>query len=143
MYLQVPYATLICSAFGSPPATSQIRQKLTEDYILSVSPDGKILQWAEFMATSARSNVSESVAFQLFVDIASGIFNQIPNCKVSFATNPSATPLSDRRNTSRPDAHVVYSTENKIHWFDIVTPFEFKKTKDRSPKHDVSRKWFS
>ncbi|KAG8216283.1 NADP-dependent oxidoreductase domain-containing protein [Butyriboletus roseoflavus] len=132
-YLQVPYATLIRLAFGSPPDTSQICQKLTEDGILNVLPDGKTSQWA---------SVLESVAFQVqpLVEIISTVFNQIPSCQVAFAANSSATPLSERRNTSRPDAHIIYPAKNETHWFDIAIPFEFKKTKDCSAKRDNEQK---
>ena len=111
---------------------------------MNVVPDGKS-QWAAFTVPLARSNVSESVAFRPLVDIISTIFNEISNCPVSFSANPSATPLSERGNTSRPDAHIVHGhpAANQIHWFDIVISFEFKKTKDRSAKHDVRRECVS
>ena len=84
-YLWVPYATLIRSVFGSlsPTEASGICQKLTENGILNVVPDGKS-QWAAFTVLPAQSNISESVAFQPLVDIISMIFNEVCNCPVSF-----------------------------------------------------------
>ena len=121
-YRQVPYATLIRLTFGSPPDTSRIRKKLTEHHILNVLPDGNASQRARFAATPAQSGVSESVAFQPLVEIISTLFNQIPSCQVSFAANPSATPFSERRNASRPHAHIVYPANNKTYWLDIAIP---------------------
>ena len=144
-YLRVPYATLIRSVLGSlsPTETSGIRQKLTENGILNFV--GGKSQWAAFTVPPARSNVSESVVFQPLIEIISTIFNEIHNCPVSVTSNPSATPLSERGNTSRPDARIVHGrpAANQMHWFDIVVPFEFKKTKDHSAKYDVRREYLS
>ncbi|KAF8441046.1 hypothetical protein L210DRAFT_2127145 [Boletus edulis BED1] len=114
-YLQVPYTTLIRSAFGAPadaPADiSRIRQKLTEHHILKT--EGAKSQWVGFAAPPTRSNVSEDVIFRQLTDVISSILDQIPNCIVSFMTTQ---------------------------WFNLVVPFQFKKTKDRSAKRDNEQK---
>ena len=53
-YLWVPYATLIHLVFGSlsPTEASGICQKLTENGILNIVPDGKS-QWAAFTVPPA------------------------------------------------------------------------------------------
>ncbi|KAG1829965.1 hypothetical protein EV424DRAFT_1343856 [Suillus variegatus] len=50
--------------------------------------------------------MSEEMTFKL-EGIISGILEQVPNCAVSYLSNPNNMPLSERHNTSLPDGYLV------------------------------------
>lgn len=137
-YRRVPYPTLVRSAFGPPPKTSHIRQKLIDDGVLDVSHNG-VSNWSKFIVKPSKTDAAESAAFKPLITVVSKIFGQIPDCRFECSTNPHARIFSDRGNTSRPDAYVRCSGPEKTHWFDVAIPFEFKKAKHPSAAQDVRR----
>jgi hypothetical protein len=87
--------------------------------------------------------MSEEMTFKSLKGIISGILEQVPNCGVSYLSNPNQTPISERQNTSRPDGYLVRAsnqTAPRTHWFDIAVPFEFKKERDVKALRDNEHK---
>ncbi|KAG1771899.1 hypothetical protein EV702DRAFT_1033892 [Suillus placidus] len=83
--------------------------------------------------------------FQPLGRIISAILAQVQNHGISFSSNPNQTPLSQRNNTSRPDAYLVHLRDGKqtaprTHWFDIAVPFEFKKERNPETVRDDEQK---
>ncbi|KAG1724408.1 hypothetical protein EDD22DRAFT_933627 [Suillus occidentalis] len=141
-YLQVPFDCLLERVGALPPLQDlqRIRNNLTETKILTDDKSG--LRWTDFTPPTT-SKGSEEDVFEPLGHIIDRILAEILNCGVSFAANPSVTPLSERNNTSMSDGYLVLGKENnkrKIHWFDIAVPFEFKKARDRESVRDDKEK---
>ncbi|KAG2336207.1 hypothetical protein BDR05DRAFT_971181 [Suillus weaverae] len=143
-YLQVPFDNLVncVGAVPSHQVLEQIRDHLIESEILIDDKNG--LRWTEF-TPPAKSKVSEEKTFQPFGRIVSAILAQVQNHGISFSSNPNQTPLSQRNNTSRPDAYLVHLRDDKqtaprVHWFDIAVPFEFKKEQNIETVRDDEQK---
>ncbi|KAF9225611.1 hypothetical protein BS17DRAFT_553782 [Gyrodon lividus] len=142
-YLQVPFDCLAeCIGSAAPQQDlHRTRNKLITDGILLHNASG--LQWKEFPSPPAKSLMSEEKTFQPLVNVISKILEAVMECAVSCVANPMGTPLSDRNNTSRPDGFLVLgdaNTADKIHWFDIAVPFEFKKSRDSKAVLDNEQK---
>jgi hypothetical protein len=135
-YLQVPFVSLAkcVGAMPSQQRLEEMRGNLIQSEILT--DDG--LEWKDFIRPA---RMSEEMTFKSLKGIISGILEQVPNCGVSYLSNPNQTPISERQNTSQPDGYLVRAsnqTAPRTHWFDIAVPFEFKKERDIKAPRDVS-----
>ncbi|KAG1884235.1 hypothetical protein F4604DRAFT_1952371 [Suillus subluteus] len=137
-YLQVPFVSLAkcVGAMPSQQRLEEIRDNLIQSDILT--DDG--LEWIDFVRPA---KMSEEMTFKPLEEIISGILEQVPNCGVSYLSNPNQTPISERHNTSQPDGYLVRpsnQTRPRMHWFDIAVPFEFKKEQDAKAIRDNEHK---
>ncbi|KAG1809761.1 uncharacterized protein HD556DRAFT_1258978 [Suillus plorans] len=135
-YLQVPFVSL-AKCVGAVPS-QQLLEEMRDNLIRSdiLTDDG--LKWKDFRP----AKMSEEMTFKLEA-IISGILEQVPNCGVSYLSNPNKMPLSERLNTSLPDGYLVRAnnrTSPRMHWFDIAVPFEFKKKQDAKALRDNEHK---
>lgn len=140
-YLQVPFHQLArcVGTVPSPDQLHRIRQRLVDEKLLACRQDGKF-RWAQFKPPN-QSALSEENAFKPLAPIISSILEQVPGCRASFRANPNQSPLSQRSNTSRPDAYLVLTdkvTPVGVHWFDVAVPFEFKRDASTDDIRDVS-----
>ncbi|KAI9568135.1 hypothetical protein HD554DRAFT_2022465 [Boletus coccyginus] len=141
--LQVPFLTLL-RCLGTLPSSQKLhdlRHHLIHDARL-LSEDGPRLRWSHF-APSSKSSASEEISFRPLASIASDILAQVPNSRLSYLANPNQTPISQRNNTSRPDAYLVLAHKAdapRVHWFDVAVPFEFKKFRDPDAVRDDEHK---
>ncbi|KAG6370313.1 hypothetical protein JVT61DRAFT_12266 [Boletus reticuloceps] len=142
-YREVPYDQLVGSRLHPLPTDSkvaQIRQVLRTRG--AITQDDK--EWTRFVQRPSAAQRSECVVFQPLQSTISTIFEQVDMTLFRFVVAPTETPISTRRNTSRPDAYIRlktwYRSDRKTHWFDIAIPFEFKKSKNDDEKRDNERK---
>ncbi|EGN91666.1 hypothetical protein SERLA73DRAFT_80231 [Serpula lacrymans var. lacrymans S7.3] len=121
---------------------ARVRAKLEEDGIIirnGVVIDGVAAQqWKGFDIEPAKSKQCEEVVFRPLGDIINRILSETSNHLVRYHNNGYTTPNPDRKNTSRPDGYLKLiktktaklPAEDKVHWFDIAVPAEFKKRLD-------------
>ncbi|KAG2092642.1 uncharacterized protein F5147DRAFT_764107 [Suillus discolor] len=126
-YLQVPFGSL-AKCVGAVPS-QQLLEEMRDDFIRSEILTDNGLEWKDFIRPA---KMSEEMSFKL-EGIISGILEQVPNCGVSYLSNPNKMLLSERHNTSLPDGYLM-------HWFDIAVPFEFKKEQDAKAFRDNEHK---
>ncbi|KAG1849352.1 hypothetical protein C8R48DRAFT_614278 [Suillus tomentosus] len=132
-YLQVPFVSL-AKYVGAVPS-QQLLEEMRDHLIRSEILTNDGLEWKDFRPTK----MSEEIMFKL-EGIISGILEQVPNCAVSYLSNPKKMSLSERHNTSLPDGYLVRANNRaapRMHWFDIAVPFEFKKEQDAKALRDI------
>ena len=144
MYLQVPYEQFVSGLFPIPPENhkiAEIRAELKGRMLITKDDT----QLSAFVIKPSANKVSSEISIFRQLDLViSYIFKKVPESLFCFAVAPTGTPTSSRCNTSRPDSYIRLKTShtpNKTHWFDIVIPFEFRKS-DRD-SYDVRRDYFA
>ncbi|KAG1809747.1 uncharacterized protein HD556DRAFT_1280479, partial [Suillus plorans] len=139
-YLQVPFISL-AKCVGSMPSPQRL-QDMRDDLIQREILTDNDPKWKAFIRP-ANLKRSEEKTFEPLKEIISGILNQVPDCGVSYESNPNEIPISERHNTSRPDGYLVRANDRtapRMHWFDIGVPFEFKKERDARAVQDNEHK---
>ncbi|KAF9233645.1 hypothetical protein BU15DRAFT_66398 [Melanogaster broomeanus] len=120
---------------------ASIRKSLVKSSVLT--EDGR---WKKFSVEPRHDSRTEPVVFEGLKSIFDGIVSEVSNVLQRSSTlrlveKPSATPLSHRNNSSRPDAYLLLKKKKSISinptgqrhsWDDIPVSFEFKK----SPSED-------
>jgi len=120
----------------------EIESRLTNSRVLSM----KSGRWAAFPRDPEKEASHEDtvfgglcLVFDAIVQAAQGITGTAS--KLSFVQKPATPPMSERTNTSRPDAYLLlvnkksvgkYAKRSVHCWDDIAVSFEFKKCDGRS-----------
>ncbi|KAG6326746.1 hypothetical protein ID866_12343 [Astraeus odoratus] len=106
--------------------------------------------WAAFVNASGSANEEEYYGrlATIFDAVVQKTSEQIGmESKLSFVSKPSSPPISDRTNTSRPDAYLLLVDKKSIgstadrsdSWYDVAVTFEFKKSGTERKLEDVSK----
>ncbi|KAI6140067.1 hypothetical protein EDD17DRAFT_1499893 [Pisolithus thermaeus] len=133
---------------------TQIKESLQRDATVW---SGELQRWAKFKTDPKKSGESEDETFKPLSEVFDAVVREASKtastpAKLRFASRPSEAPISERTNSTRPDAYLllvdkksVDIPEDKAHtgkklpdsWDNITVSFEYKKGNGDTDRKDV------
>ncbi|KAI6110909.1 hypothetical protein EDD16DRAFT_1522009 [Pisolithus croceorrhizus] len=137
---------------------NQIKESLQRDATVW-SRDSR--RWAKFKTDPKKSGQSEDETFEPLSEVFDAVVGEASKtagtpAKLRFASRPSEAPISERTNSTRPDAYLLLVDKKNVDipegkmahtskkspdsWDDIVVSFEFKKGNTDTDRKDDDQK---